>query len=105
MIANLVNLKKGDTKMSKAEAIKMGIGTIISLGVDFALGTVLGSFLPVSMRGWKRALYCIGALGLSLKLGEDAENYFYKVYDETKQAVTEAKKELDETTPEEGADA
>ena len=101
MIQNLMNLGKGE-KMTKGEVIKMAVGTFIGFGVDMAVSSLLGQYIPAG-GGFRRWMKMLGALALGFKLGEDVENWFYKAYDETKDAFAEAKKEIAEAEAEEGA--
>lgn len=75
-------------KLSKREMIKMGAGLLIGVAVDMTVTALVGRYLP-STKGWRRVMRAVGTFALGMKIGEDVENYFYQVYDETKDAIKE----------------
>ena len=103
MINSIVSLQNG--KMEKGEMIKMAAGIVIGIAVDMAVGAVIKEHLPFA-RGWRKGMLKLGVFALSMKIGEECENYFYKVWDDTKASLDEAKTELQnigkEETPVEG---
>jgi hypothetical protein len=92
MIKSLSKITNGE-KMTTGEIIKTGLGLVISLGTDIAVCSLFGHF--IGGKGAIRILGKIGAAILAMKAGEDAEEYFYKIFDETKDALDEAKVEVD----------
>ena len=100
MIQNAVKTLSGEG-MTKGEMLKMAAGIIVGVGADMALSAFLGAHMPEGV-GWRRVMRRIGIFVLSMKIGEDAENYFNKVFDETREAMSEAKKEMQKSSGPEG---
>lgn len=94
MFKSIAMMQQSDKMMTKKDMIKMGIGIAIAFGVDFTVSTLISHHLP-SARGWKKLMYMLGTMALSMKVGEDCEEYFYVMFDETSAAMKEAKEELD----------
>lgn len=97
MIQSLTTIKNG--KMTAADTMKMSLGLIFGLAADAAVSAALGGLMPVG-KGWKHLLRLGGTFILAMMAGEKAEEYVCKVFDDTKAALTEAKKEMAEEEPE-----
>lgn len=91
MVKSIATMQDGKTEMS--EKLKMAAGFVVGIAADMAIGAILKTHIPV-MRGWRKLMVGIGAFIIGMKVGEDCENYFYKVWDDTKQVVDEANAEL-----------
>ena len=94
MVKSIVSMQNAD-EMGKAEKVKMITGIVIGVAADMAVTTMLKTHLPV-LRGWRKLMIGIGAFIIGMKIGEDCENYFYKVWDDTKTSLKEAKNELEQ---------
>lgn len=101
MIQNAVKMTAGEP-MKKGDMLKMAAGIIVGIGADMALSALLGAHVPECI-GWKKALRRLGIFILAMKAGEDAENYFNQVFDETRDALSEARKEMQNPIPTEGS--
>lgn len=101
MIQSAVKTFAGEP-MKKGELLKMAAGMIVGIGADMALSALLGAHVPESV-GWRKLLRRIGIFVLAMKAGEDAENYFNRVYEETQNALNEAKKEMQTPVTGEGS--
>ena len=97
MIQSLTTIKNG--KMTAADTMKMSLGLIFGLAADAAVSAALGGLMPAG-KGWKHLLRLGGTFILAMMAGEKAEEYVCKVFDDTKAALTEAKKEMAEEEPE-----
>lgn len=98
MIKSVASMQNG--KASKSEKIKMLAGIIIGIGADAVISAILKKHVPVT-KGWRKIGMALGSFIIAMKVGEDCENYFYKVWDETSDALKEAKTELEKTSEEE----
>lgn len=98
MIKSVASMQNGKT--TKNEKIKMCIGILVGIGADAVVSAILKQHVPVA-KGWRKALMALGSFVLAMKVGEDCENYFHKVWDETSDALKEAKTELEKTSEEE----
>lgn len=76
-----------------SDMLKMSLGVIFGLAADAAVSAALGGLMP-NGKGWKHLLRIGGTFILAMMAGEKAEEYVYKVFDDTKAALTEAKEEL-----------
>lgn len=97
MIQSLTTIKNG--KMTAADTMKMSLGLIFGLAADAAVSAALGGLMPAG-KGWKHLLRLGGTFILAMMAGEKAEEYVCKVFDDTRAALTEAKKEMAEEEPE-----
>ena len=88
-----IKMIKGDENSMKDKA-KMALGVIFGLAADAAVTAALGTLMP-SATGWKKLLRMGGTFILGMMVGEHAEEYVYKVFDETAEALKDAKKELE----------
>lgn len=102
MIKSLVEMQNGT--IDKKAMVKTLTGMLICVGVDVTVTTLIGHHMP-SIRGWRRLAIGLGTFVLGMKAGEEAENYFYKVFDETTAALTEAKNELEQAVDEASKEA
>ncbi len=91
MIQSIVSM--GDKKLTKKEMAKLGLGFFIGACADLTVSALIGHLLP-SSTGIRRLIRGIGIFVIGLKVGEDIENHFYKVYDETESTIAEAKEEF-----------
>lgn len=101
MIQNAVKTVSGEP-MDRGEMLKMAAGMLVGFGVDMAVTALMGAHMPKGT-GWRRVLRQLGIFALAMKLGEDAENYFNKVYTETMDAVYEMRKGMTDDNPSEGS--
>ena len=79
-------------EMDKKELLKMGAGLVVGFAADIAVGALFHAHIP-PQRGFVKLLTKLGIFVLAMKAGEEAEEYFYKVMDDTKAAMNEAKEE------------
>lgn len=79
--------------MTAADTLKMSLGLIFGIAADAAVSAALGGLMPAG-RGWKHLLRIGGTFVLAMMAGEKAEEYVYKVFDDTKSALKEAQEEL-----------
>lgn len=90
------------------ETLKMGVGLIFSFAADMAVTAMLKQHVPAG-KGLMRIMTKLGIFAIGMKVGEDVENYFYKIVDDTTAAMKEAKEEAKvmvlEAAKEEGANA
>lgn len=93
MVNSLISMQK--EKLTTKDKVKQIAGLAICFGADFAITMLLGSHMPI-MKGWKKGLAAIGTFIIAMKVGEDCENYFYKVFDDTETVIKEAKTEIDQ---------
>lgn len=91
MIQSIKTLSGGEMKAS--DTLKMSLGLIFGIAADAAVSAALGGLMPAG-RGWKHLLRIGGVFVLAMMAGEKAEEYVYKVFDDTKNALTEAKQEM-----------
>ncbi len=101
MIKNAVKSLSGEP-MKTGDMVRMAAGMIVGIGADMAISALLGSHVPEGM-GWRRMLRKLGIFVLAMKVGEDAEAYFNKVFDETRDALIEAHKEMETPIQAEGS--
>jgi hypothetical protein len=88
--------------MTPADTLKMSLGLIFGIAADAAVSAALGGLMPAG-RGWKHLLRIGGTFVLAMMVGEKAEEYVCKVFDDTRNAMTEAKKEMaEQKAPETG---
>ncbi len=97
MINSLASMK--DKEMTKKDMLKMAAGIVICIGADVTVTTLIGHHMP-SLKGWKKYAVMLGTFVLGMKAGEEAENYFYQVFDETEQTLKQAKTEIDKVVEE-----
>lgn len=88
-IGSLTNLRKAD---GLGETIKLGVGFAIGIAADIAVTVLIKGHLPVT-KGFTKLMVKVGVFAIGMKIGEDVENYFYKVVDDAKETYNEAKKE------------
>lgn len=93
MIQNLATIKSG--KLTASDTLKMSLGLIFGIAADAAVSAALGGLMPVG-KGWKHLLRIGGTFVLAMMAGEKAEEYVCRVIDDTRAALTEAKKEISE---------
>ena len=86
-------------KMTASDTLKMSLGLIFGIAADAAVSAALGGLMPAG-RGWKHILRIGGTFILAMMAGEKAEEYVYKVFDDTKGALMEAKEEMKAAEPE-----
>ena len=99
MIQSLKTIKGGG--MSATDAMKMSLGLLFGIAADAAVSAALGGLMPAG-KGWKHLLRLGGTFVLAMMAGEKAEEYVCKVFDDTKEALTEARQVMQD---EEGATA
>ena len=87
----------GDKSIS--DVLKMIGGLAVNVGTDLVIGTALAAFVSPK-KGLKRIIGGLGVLILAMKFGEDAENYFYKVVNDTKEVINATKKDVEEAVKE-----
>ena len=80
--------------MSTKDKAKMALGLIFGLAADAAVTAALGGLMPAG-RGWKHLLRMGGTFILAMMTGEMVEEYVCKVFDETDQAIRDAKTEME----------
>lgn len=97
MIQSLATIKKGN--VTAADTLKLSLGLIFGLAADAAVSAALGGLMPAG-KGWKHLLRLGGTFVLAMMAGEKAEEYVCRVVDDTRAALTEAKKEMAEEEPE-----
>lgn len=97
MIKSIATMQNGP--QSKGDMIKMGAGIVIGMAADMAVSVLLTKHMPLYL-GWKKWALKLGVFVLGMKVGEDCEEYFYKVWDDTKDALKEAKTEMAEVIAE-----
>lgn len=97
MVKSIVSMQNGT--MEKSEMIKMTAGIVIGIAADMVVSALIKEHLPFA-RGWRKGMLRLGVMIISMKIGEDCENYFNKVWDETKSALDEAKTEIEQAVPE-----
>lgn len=93
MIQSLATIKKGN--VTAADTLKLSLGLIFGLAADAAVSAALGGLMPAG-KGWKHLLRLSGTFVLAMMAGEKAEEYVCRVVDDTRAALTEAKKEMTE---------
>ena len=89
---NSIKMMKNNEMMTE-DKFKMVLGLIFGLAADAAVSTALGGLIPPG-HGWKRLMRMGGTFILAMMAGEKVEEYVVKVYDDTKEAIREAKEEL-----------
>ena len=99
MIKSVASMPKGT--VDKGEKIKTVAGILAGLGADAVISSLLKAHVP-AVKGWRKIGIALGIFIISLKVGEECEEYFRKVWDETRDALKEAKTEM-EQPKEEGA--
>lgn len=90
MIQTLSTVKKGE--MSASETLKVSLGLIFGMAADAAVTAALSTLIPVG-RGWKRLLRTGGTFILAMMIGEKAEDYVCRTFDDVKHTLEETKKE------------
>ena len=76
-------------------------GMVVNYGSDIAVATALTALTAgTKKKGFKKAALGVGIFVLSMKIGEEAETYFYKVVDDLKETFKTAKKEVAEALEE-----
>lgn len=90
-LTSLTELKNSD---SMGKTIKLGTGLVIAFAADIAVSSLLKTHIPVG-KGIVKLLMKLGIFTIGMKVGEDVENYFYKVCEDTKAAWEEARKEAE----------
>lgn len=93
---------KGEKSVGDTLA-KVG-GLAVNIGTDLVVGGLLTAFVDKG-KGIKRILGAVGVFIFAMKCGEEAENYFYKVVEDTKEAISSAKKQVKEVVEEVEADS
>lgn len=101
MVKSIASMQ--DKELTTKDKIKMGVGIAICFGADMVITTLIGHHMP-SLKGWKKAMTMLGTFMIGMKVGEDIENYFYQVCDDTETALKEAKNEIDEVSKEVAAE-
>ena len=91
MIQSIKTISGGDLKAS--DTLKMSLGLIFGIAADAAVSAALGGLMPAG-KGWKHLLRSGGTFILAMMAGEKAEEYVYKVFDDTRSALTEARQEM-----------
>ena len=79
----------------KKDTAKMILGLVFGIAADAAVTAALGGLMPAG-GGWKRLFRMGGTFVLAMMAGEKVEEYVYRVFDETEQALKDARKELDD---------
>lgn len=97
MIRSITDIQKGT---SNADKVKSLIGIAVGLGADAAISMLLKSHLP-PVKGWKKLGIGLGIFVLSMKVGEECEEYFRKVWEDTVKAFREARTETNDIPVEE----
>lgn len=87
-------MKIGNEKLTKKEMIKLAAGIAVNVCADLTITALMAAHMPVGT-GIRKVIRWIGMFAIGMKVGEDAENYFYKVYDETCNTMKEVKDELE----------
>lgn len=87
MIQNAMKTIAGEP-IKKGDLLKMAVGMIVGIGADMAVSAILGTHMPEGA-GWRKAMRRIGIFILAMKAGEEAEEYFCKVYDDTRDTINE----------------
>lgn len=80
--------------MTNKDKVKMALGLIFGLAADAAVTAALGGLMPAG-HGWKHLLRMGGTFVLAMMTGEKVEEYVCKVFDETDQAIHDAKNEME----------
>lgn len=80
-------------KMTAGDTFKMGLGLIFGLAADAAVSAALGGLMPAG-KGWKHLLRIGGVFVLAMMAGEKAEGYVCTVFEDAKNAIMEARKEM-----------
>ena len=88
---------KGGKNMG--ETLKTLGGAAVNIGTDMVVGALLATGL-CPKKGIKRAVGSLGIFMLSMKVGDLAEEYFYEVVDDLKEAFGKAKQEIEEAAKE-----
>lgn len=89
MMTSLTKIKKAE---GLGETLKLGAGFVIGLAADIAITALLKGRIPPG-KGFTRLMIKLGVFAIAMKTGEDVENYFYKVVDDTKEAYQEISQE------------
>lgn len=87
-------------KQNVGETLKTIGGAAVNVGTDMVIGMMLAAGL-CPKKGLKRAVGSLGIFMLSMKVGDIAEEYFYEIWDDLKEAFGTAKKEIEEAAREE----
>ena len=101
MIQSAVKTFSGEP-LKKGDLFKMAAGMIVGIGADMALSALLGTHVPEGV-GWRKLMRRLGIFVLAMKAGEEAENYFNKVFEETRDALNDARKEMEKPVEAEGS--
>ena len=100
MIKGLNKIMGNGEKMKPKDILKISAGLVVSVGADIAVCSLFGSHMPAG-KGVAKILCKIGSAMLAMMAGEAAEEYFYKIFDETAEALNEAKTEVEKLETEE----
>lgn len=90
-ITKVMNLKESN---STSETIKLAAGLAVAFAADIAITTLLKQHIPIG-HGFMKLMTKLGIFAIGMKVGEDVEEYFHKVWDDTAEAAKEAKKEAE----------
>jgi len=96
-LKSLTDTAKGNK--SFGETAKMVAGLAVNIGADLVIGATLAAFVD-KKKGIKRIVGSLGVLILAMKFGEEAENYFYKLVDDTKEVIAKTKADVEEAVKE-----
>ena len=88
-IGSLTSLRKAE---GLGETVKLGVGLVFGFAADMAISALLKSHIPQTS-GFTKVMVKLGVFAIAMKVGEDVENYIYKVADEAKETYIEAKEE------------
>ena len=96
-IADIKSAFKGEQDVGKT--LRTLAGTAVNIGADMLTASILAAGL-CPKKGIKRAVGYFALIVLSMKVGDVAEEFFYEVIDDMKDAFGTAKKELEEAKKE-----
>lgn len=97
-INEIKNAFRGEKNIG--ETLKTIGGAAVNVGTDMVVGTLLAAGL-CPKKGLKRAVGSLGIFMLSMKVGDLAEEYFYEIIDDLKEAFGKAKEEIEAAAKEE----
>ena len=96
-LKSLADTAKGNKSIG--ETAKMIAGLAVNVGAELVIGAALAAFVD-KKKGIKKIVGGLGVLILAMKFGEEAENYFYKLVDDTKDVIAKTKADVEEAVKE-----
>ena len=89
MIGNLLNLKNQN---NPGDNLKLGVGLLAGIAADMVIAGLIKAHMPIT-KGVVKLLVTLGIFAISMKAGEEVEEYVIRVWDDTRESIKEAKEE------------